>query len=247
MIPSLSVVQTVPSRRRNDAPALSSPPNPTEPSTSPATNHLNPTGTSSSRRPRSATTRSIIALETSVFPTATSRAPRPRPAEQVRDGRRQEVVRVEQAGTGRDDPVPVGVGVVAEREIESVAQPDETRHRVAGRGVHPDPTVPVDRHEAELRVDDRVRDRRDRGRSAPRSRASSRPPRHPAGRPRAAARTRRSRPGRSPSRGRRRRHRGSRAGRPAAIARSNGRARHGIDPTDAGLQQSVRLGPDRSR
>ena len=35
MIPSLSVVQTVPSRRRNDAPALSSPPNPIEPSTSP--------------------------------------------------------------------------------------------------------------------------------------------------------------------------------------------------------------------
>ena len=30
MIPSLSVVQTVPSRRRNDAPALSSPPNPTD-------------------------------------------------------------------------------------------------------------------------------------------------------------------------------------------------------------------------
>ncbi len=28
MIPSLSVVQTVPSRRRNDAPALSSPPKP---------------------------------------------------------------------------------------------------------------------------------------------------------------------------------------------------------------------------
>ena len=28
MMPSLSVVQTVPSRRRNDAPALSSPPNP---------------------------------------------------------------------------------------------------------------------------------------------------------------------------------------------------------------------------
>ena len=77
MSPSLSVVQTVPSRRRNDAPALSSPPNPTEPSINPATNHLNPTGTSSSRRPRSAVTRSIIADETSVLPTATS-APHPR-------------------------------------------------------------------------------------------------------------------------------------------------------------------------
>src|SRR6476469_414078 len=72
MIPSLSVVQTVPSRRRNDAPALSSPPNPIDPSTSPPTNHLNPTGTSTSRRPRPATTRSIIDDETSVFPTPTS-------------------------------------------------------------------------------------------------------------------------------------------------------------------------------
>ena len=71
MMPSLSVVQTVPSRRRNEAPALSSPPNPRLPSTSPSTNHLNPTGTSSRRRPRSAVTRSIIALETSVLPTAT--------------------------------------------------------------------------------------------------------------------------------------------------------------------------------
>ena len=51
MIPSLSVVQTVPSRRRNDAPALSSPPNPSEPSTSPATNHLKPTGTSTQPPP----------------------------------------------------------------------------------------------------------------------------------------------------------------------------------------------------
>ncbi len=77
MIPSLSVVQTVPSRRRNEAPALSSPPNPSEPSTSPSTNHLNPTGTSMSRRSRSAATRSIIDDDTSVLPTATSR-PQPR-------------------------------------------------------------------------------------------------------------------------------------------------------------------------
>lgn len=45
MMPSLSVVHTEPSRRRNDAPADSSPPKPTDPSTSPGTNHLNPTGT----------------------------------------------------------------------------------------------------------------------------------------------------------------------------------------------------------
>ena len=45
-MPSLSVVQAVPSRRRKVAPALSSPPKASEPSTSPSTNHLKPTGTS---------------------------------------------------------------------------------------------------------------------------------------------------------------------------------------------------------
>ena len=56
-MPSLSVVHTVPSRRRKDAPALSSPPKPSEPSTSPSTNHLKPTGTSTTRRPRDFATR----------------------------------------------------------------------------------------------------------------------------------------------------------------------------------------------
>ena len=44
--PSLSVVQTEPSRRRKLAPALSSPPKQHDPSKRPGTNHLNPTGTS---------------------------------------------------------------------------------------------------------------------------------------------------------------------------------------------------------
>jgi len=73
MIPSLSVVHTEPSRCRKLAPALSSPPNATEPSSSPGTNHLKPTGTSSRRRPSPATTRSIIDELTSVLPTAASR------------------------------------------------------------------------------------------------------------------------------------------------------------------------------
>ena len=68
--PSLSVVQTVPSRRRKLAPALSSPPKQHEPSNNPGANHLNPTGTSNSVRPSSCTTRSIRLLLTSVLPTA---------------------------------------------------------------------------------------------------------------------------------------------------------------------------------
>ena len=96
MIPSLSVVQVVPSRRRNEAPALSSPANPTVPSSKPGTNHLNPTGTSSRRRLRSWATRSSIPLETRVLPIATSRTPIAATGEQVGHGRREEVVRVQQ-------------------------------------------------------------------------------------------------------------------------------------------------------
>ena len=66
--PSLSVVQVVPSIRRNDAPADSSPPKPNEPSISPGTNHLKPTGTSTIGLPSEAATRSIIELDTSVLP-----------------------------------------------------------------------------------------------------------------------------------------------------------------------------------
>src|SRR5215211_2717759 len=68
--PSLSVVHTEPSRRRNDAPALSSPPKPMLPLINPSTNHLKPTGTSTSLRPRPATTRSMIDELTAVLPTA---------------------------------------------------------------------------------------------------------------------------------------------------------------------------------
>jgi hypothetical protein len=68
MRPSLSVVHTVPSVRRNDAPALSSPPNAIELSMRPGTNHLNPTGVSTSRLPRSCATKSIIDELTAVLP-----------------------------------------------------------------------------------------------------------------------------------------------------------------------------------
>ena len=68
MSPSLSVVHVVPSLRRNDAPADSSPPKPNDPSISPGTNHLKPTGTSTIGLPSDAATRSIIDDDTSVLP-----------------------------------------------------------------------------------------------------------------------------------------------------------------------------------
>ena len=69
----MSVVQTLPSRHKKLAPALSSPPKQQVPSKSPGANHLKPTGTSESVRPRRFTTRSIMALLTSVLPTTASR------------------------------------------------------------------------------------------------------------------------------------------------------------------------------
>ena len=64
----MSVVQVEPSRRRNEAPADSSPPKPKDPSIRPGTNHLKPTGTSTSGLPIDSATRSIIELDTSVLP-----------------------------------------------------------------------------------------------------------------------------------------------------------------------------------
>ena len=64
----MSVVQVEPSRRRNDAPADSSPPKPNDPSSSPGTNHLKPTGTSTIGWPSDAATRSIIEDDTRVLP-----------------------------------------------------------------------------------------------------------------------------------------------------------------------------------
>ena len=51
--------------------------------------------------------------------------------EQIANRDRQEVVRIHQARARRDDAVPVAVGVVRERQIETVLQRDEPRHREA--------------------------------------------------------------------------------------------------------------------
>ena len=156
----MSVVQVEPSIRRNDAPADSSPPKPNEPSMSPGTNHLKPTGTSTiglpiargdpvdhrRRHERLADARGV-------------RPARARAAEEVADRDGQVVVGVHQPGVGRDDAVPVGVGVVAGRDVVVVLAADQARHRGRRRAVHPDLLVPVERHEPPRRVDERVHDR----------------------------------------------------------------------------------------
>ena len=97
-MPSLSVVQTVPSRRRNDAPALSSPPKPKEPSSRPSTNHLKPDrhldeacGRGARRRGRSSQLRDERLADGGVLPPAGA------VGEEVGDRDREIVVRVQEA------------------------------------------------------------------------------------------------------------------------------------------------------
>ena len=77
-----------------------------------------------------ATARSMIDELTAVLPTAMPCGPgRPMGVEVV-DRDRQVVVRVHQPGVGRDDAVPVGVGVVAGGDLIAVTVGDQPRHRV---------------------------------------------------------------------------------------------------------------------
>ena len=57
-----------------------------------------------------------------------------------------------------DDSVPVGIGVVAEGDVELVFELDETGHRKGARAVHADLAVVVQRHEPERGIDRRVGD-----------------------------------------------------------------------------------------
>ena len=156
--PSLSVLHTVPSRRRKLAPALSSPPKQHEPSKRPGTNHLKPTGVSHSSRPSFCTTRSIMLLLTSVFPTAASVSPLRAMGEQIADGHREIVVRIHQARRGRDDSVPVRVRIVGERHLILIFQPHQSGHRVRTGTVHADLPVVIDGHEGKCRVNHRIDD-----------------------------------------------------------------------------------------
>ena len=158
--PSLSVVQTVPSRRRKLAPALSSPPKQHEPSNRPGANHLKPTGTSDSRRPS--------LLHDAVDHAAADQRLADRGLRRPVGPVRQQIVGSRPPGSGsgfisparrRDDAVPVGVGVVGERDPVAVLEADEPGHRVGARAVHADLAVVVDRHEREGRIDLRIDDR----------------------------------------------------------------------------------------
>ena len=152
-MPSLSVVQTLPSRRRNDAPgallaaeadrAVEQPGHePLEPD-----RHLQQRAAEVGGHPVDHRRRHQRLADRGAG------RPAGAVAEEVRDRHGQVVVGVHQAGVGRDDAVPVGVGVVAGRDLVVVLAGDQRRHRVRRRAVHPDLAVPVERHEPERRVD----------------------------------------------------------------------------------------------
>ena len=74
-------------------------------------------------------------------------------SEQVVDRDGQEVVGRHQAGRGRHDAVPVVVGVAGKGDVVLVLEPDQPPHGVRRGRIHADAAVPVERHEAEPRVD----------------------------------------------------------------------------------------------
>ena len=171
MRPSLSVVQTAPSRRRKLAPALSSPPKqqvavkqagrePFE-----ADRHLPKLATKAGNHPIDET----AAHERF----ADDGALRPLRAdfEEIADGDGEVMVRVQQAGGRSDDAMPVSIGIVGEGDVEAILEFDQPGHRPGAGAIHADFAVMINRHERESRIDFRVHDRKIEavafGRSAP--------------------------------------------------------------------------------
>src|SRR5215831_21213393 len=56
------------------------------------------------------------------------------------------------------DSVPICIGVTGKRDVESLPESDHSRHRIDGRRIHTDLTIPVDAHEAEGRIDEVIHD-----------------------------------------------------------------------------------------
>ena len=79
-------------------------------------------------------------------------------AVEVLDSHSQVVIRVHEPAIRGHDAVPVGVGIVAGRDVVGVLRGDQRGHRVRRGAVHPDLAVPVQRHRAPGRVDQRVDD-----------------------------------------------------------------------------------------
>src|ERR1019366_2598532 len=74
-------------------------------------------------------------------------------AEQVANGDGEIMVGIEQPSARNYDPVPIRIGVVAERHLVLAAQIDELGHGVGAGAIHADFPVVVDGHKSELGID----------------------------------------------------------------------------------------------
>ena len=72
---------------------------------------------------------------------------------EVEDGDGKVVVGRQQPCALGDDPVPVVVGVAGEGDVEAVLHPDQSLHRIGRGWVHADLAVPIHGHETEGRID----------------------------------------------------------------------------------------------
>src|SRR3569623_1717689 len=79
--------------------------------------------------------------------------------EQVMNGYRQIMVGRQQARVTGDDSVPVMIGVAGKGNGEAILQADQALHGIGRGWIHAYAAVPVNRHEAEGRIDSIVHDR----------------------------------------------------------------------------------------
>ena len=79
--------------------------------------------------------------------------------QEVANGHREVVVWVHESDRRRDDAVAVGVGIIAESDVESVLEAYQAGHGVRTRAVHANLSVMIHRHERERRIDSRIDDR----------------------------------------------------------------------------------------
>ena len=62
------------------------------------------------------------------------------------------MIRIHQAARRRHNAVPIGIRIIAERDVELILPPDQRSHRVRARTIHPDHSVMVHRHKTERRI-----------------------------------------------------------------------------------------------
>ena len=74
-------------------------------------------------------------------------------SEEVANASCQIVIGGQQSPAPGHDAVPVMIGVAGKSDIEFILQYDEGLHRVLRGRIHADPSVPVQRHETEGRID----------------------------------------------------------------------------------------------